>query len=295
MIAIRAAETDADLEAWREVRMAVLPDERAPTVEELRLSEANGELQVLAELDGALAGSGVAGRSTLEGMGFVAARVLPVARRRGVGAAILQALAEHVVELGFDRAFATVIDPEGRAFAERFGFREIGRQIEQARPVGDEPEPASPDGVTIISVADRPELWPLAYDAVAVEAFADLPVPSPAVVSREEWESEWMTWAEGTFLALADGEIVGCAGLLRDEDHLWRAEHALTAVRRDWRGRGVASALKRRTIAWAAHSGIRELYTWTQEGNADMRRLNERLGYVTRRECVNLAAPLPLP
>jgi len=294
MIEVRVAGTDADLEAWRSVRMAVLPDERAPTVDELRRSGANGELYVLAELDAALAGSGVAGRSTPEGMGFVAARVLPEARRGGVGSAILRTLAAHVEELGFTRAFASVVDPGARVFTERFGFREIGRQVEQVRALGDEPEPDIPDGVEIASLADRPELWRAAYDAVALDAFADLPVPSRAVVTRDEWESEWMTWPEGTFVALVVEEVIGCAGLLRDEDHPWRAEHSLTAVRRDWRGRGVASALKRTTIAQAARAGMRELYTWTQDRNTAMRCLNEHLGYVTRRECVNLEAPLPL-
>ncbi len=66
-------------------------------------------------------------------------------------------------------------------------------------------------------------------------------------------------------------------------------------MRRDWRGRGVASALKRRTLAWAAANGIREVYTWTQRGNADMRRLNEHLGYVTRTESITVRAALPLP
>jgi len=261
---------------------------------DLRRAKADGELQVLAAVDGVLAGSGVAGRSTLAGLGFVAVRVLPDFRRRGVGSAVLRVLAAHVAELGFDAAFATADDAGALAFASRFGFREIGRQVEQVRAVGEEPDTVVPPGVQIVSVAARPELWPLAYDAVAVEAFADMPVPRPAVVSREEWESEWMTWPEGTFVACARDEIVGVAGLLHDEDNPWRAEHALTAVRRDWRGRGVASALKRTTIAWASRSGLRELYTWTQEGNADMRRLNEHLGYATRRACVNLEAALPL-
>lgn len=97
------------------------------------------------------------------------------------------------------------------------------------------------------------------------------------------------------FVAVADGEVIGCAGLLLDTDRPSRAENALTAVRREWRGRGVASALKRATLAWAAANGIAEVYTWTQRGNADMRRLNEHLGYLTCTESISLRAPLPLP
>jgi N-acetylglutamate synthase-like GNAT family acetyltransferase len=96
------------------------------------------------------------------------------------------------------------------------------------------------------------------------------------------------------FLALADGEVIGCAGLERDADAPERAENALTAVRRDWRRRGIASALKRTALAFAAEQGLSEVYTWTQRGNADMRRLNEHLGYVTRSESLTVRAPLPL-
>ena len=53
--------------------------------------------------------------------------------------------------------------------------------------------------------------------------------------------------------------------------------------------------LKRWTHAWAADHGIRELYTWTQRGNDDMRRLNTHLGYQTRTESISLRAALPLP
>jgi hypothetical protein len=47
-------------------------------------------------------------------------------------------------------------------------------------------------------------------------------------------------------------------------------------------------------MAWAAEHGITEIYTWTQEGNANMRRLNEHLGFTYRTVSVNVRAELPL-
>ena len=91
-----------------------------------------------------------------------------------------------------------------------------------------------------------------------------------------------------------DDEVIGCAGLDRDTDRPERGENALTAVRRDWRGRGIASHLKRRTLRWAADHGLTELYTWTQAGNASMLRLNEHLGYVTGQTSITVSRPLPL-
>ena len=295
MISLRVAESDADLEAWRRVRMAVVPNERAPSVEELRRVETPDRLLLLAELDGELAGSGLASRSELAGLGSLAPRVLPQARRQGVGTALLEALAAHLDALGFSEANALVDDAGSLAFAERFGFHEVDRQVEQVRVVrSDEEPPRPPDGVELVSLAERPDLSEAVYAQVAVEALADIPVSPPLEVSLEDWERGWVSLPEGTFLALAGGRVVGCAGLMLDPDRPDRAEHSLTAVRRDWRGRGVAKALKQATIAWAAGNDVRELYTWTQRGNEPMQRLNERLGYVVRSRCWTVRGPVPL-
>ena len=133
-----------------------------------------------------------------------------------------------------------------------------------------------------------------AYESVALPAFQDMPTVSVQTVTAQEWDSEWMTDPDATFLALAGEEVIGCAGLLPDPDQPHRAEYGLTAVRRDWRRRGVAAALKRTTLAWAAAHGLTEVYTWTQRGNDDMRALNTHLGFTTRAESIRLSAPLPL-
>jgi len=294
MIVVRPAQTDSDLEAWRQVRILVLPNERAAQVDELRQAMTPETLYLLAEIGGEVVGSGVASRSDLAGQGSLAPRVLPEARRRGVGTALLRKLAAHVQRIGFDRAGSTVDDHGSLVFAELFGFKEVGREVEQVRTIGDEPPPDVPDGVEIVSVAERPELFGRTYE-LAVEAFRDFALDVPLDVSRESWEREWLTWPEGSFVALAGDEVVGCAGLLRDDDHPERAENSLTAVRRDWRRRGLASVLKRTTLAWASENGLREIYTWTQTGNEGMRAVNEGLGYVTRATSIRVRGSLPLP
>jgi GNAT superfamily N-acetyltransferase len=296
MIRVRQAETDADLHAWRQVRIAVVPNERTLGVEEMRRTLAPEQLLVLADLDGDVVGAGIAGRSDLGGQGSVIPRVLPEARRRGVGTALLRELAAHVESLGFDRVGAGVDDQGSRAFAERFGFHEVDRDVEQVRMIGEEePWPEVPAGVEIVSVAERPELFSRIYHELALEAFEDFALHQPIQISLEDWEREWLTWPEGSFVALAGVEIVGCAGLLKDDDRPDRAENSLTAVPRDWRRRGLASTLKRTTLAWAFDNGIRELYTWTQRGNEGMRAVNEQLGYVTRTISIRLRGDLPLP
>jgi GNAT superfamily N-acetyltransferase len=294
VVTVRTAVTDADYEQWRQVRLAVLPNERAPSAAEMREMDAPGRLLLLAELDGKVAGSGLCDRSDLAGRAALVPRVLPALRRRGVGRALLRVLAEFAAARGHTRAGSGVDDDDSMAFAERFGFREVDRQVEQLRTVGDEPWPQLPAGITIVTVAQRPELWDVAYTQVAVEAFQDMAVLAPMQVSLVDWGTTWINAPEMTFLALAGDEVVGLASLYRDDDRPGRSEQGFTAVRRAYRGRGIASTLKRMTLAYAAEHDIREIYTWTQTGNEDMRRLNEHLGFRYGAISRRVEAALPL-
>jgi GNAT superfamily N-acetyltransferase len=285
-------DSDDDYDAWRRVRMAVIPGERTATVAEMRELDSSDRLLLLATLDGTVVGSGVADRSDTAGGGFVAPRVLPEHRRRGVGSALLTALADHVATLGLPEVRSMVDDPRSLGFAERFGFVEVDRQIEQVRAIGAEPAPSPlPAGVDVLTLDQHPQLWAACYERFGREVLADFALFQPLQISAEQWSTSWA--GDPMFLALYGGEVIGCAGLDRDTDRPERGENALTAVRRDWRGRGIASHLKRRTLRWAADHGLSELYTWTQAGNTSMLRLNEHLGYVTRQTSITVARPLP--
>jgi mycothiol synthase len=292
MIALRPCETDSDYEAWLAVRRAVLPNERAPGLDELRSSIKPGDLNVLAELDGGLAGSGLVNRSDT-GNAHVAPRVLPGKRGRGVGTALLEHLTAHAVSQGYERAGSHVAGDDDRsiAFAQRFGFEELRREIQQVLEVG-AAERREIDGVEFVSLQEQPDLLEAAYP-LAQEGYEDMPIEG-LDISLETWLLEGGTLPEGSFAALADGEIVGYAGLLRWADEPTKAEHGLTVVRRDWRRRGLASALKERQIEWAVANGIRRLVTYTQTGNESMQAVNARLGYVTTEVTVAFTRALPL-
>ena len=285
--------SDEEYEAWRAVRLAVAPEERRLTVEEMREQDSSDRLLLLALKDGDVVGSGIADRSDTAGAGFVAPRVLPGHRRMGVGSALLRVLAEHCSDLGLSPVVAGVDDEGSLAFAERHGFVEVDREVEQVRAVGDEPAPTGlPPGVEVIEARRRPELWAACFETFGKEVLSDFALYTPLEISAEQWNTTW--YGDPMFLALYDDEVIGCAGLNRDADRPERAENALTAVSRTWRGRGVASHLKRRTLHWAALNGLVEIYTWTQVGNASMRRLNEHLGYVTTRDSITVSRTLPL-
>ena len=294
MITIRPVESDGDVQAWIDVRRAVVPTESAGTVAQQRARTPPTTLLILAELDGRLVGSGTAGVSDLRDRAFVAPRVFPELRRRGVGTALLRALVVHAESLGMDRATTGVTDPASRAFAERFGFREVDSQVEQVRRLDTLPEPDPlPRGIEVTRIAERPDLLEAAYP-LACEGWADFATVAPATIDLEDWLRNEATLPGGSFVALADGEIVGYSGLCaHDTDGV--AEDGLTVVRRDWRRRGLGAGLKQRELAWAAANGYREIVTWTQNGNDGMRALNARLGYEYRDVATTMVAPLPLP
>jgi mycothiol synthase len=294
---IRPVETEADLAAYVGAWNEAVPEDTPAVVEQQRDRRERDprRLYLLAEESGRPVACGFAGPSDAAERGFVAPRVLPAARRRGIGTALIVELASHLEQLGFEQAGAHVDghDEGSLAFARRFGFEEVDRQVEQVRLIGEEPAAEPPPGIMFVTIAERPELLREAYP-LGVQGWADMATSEPVTISLEDWLAEEATFPEGSFVALADGEIVGYSGLCRRGEDPTAAEDGLTVVRGDWRRRGLATALKRAELAWAAANGIREIVTWTQRGNEGMRAANERLGYVYRSVSVNMHGPIPL-
>ena len=294
MIAIRPVESEVDLEEWARVKSSVVANEPV-TAEQLRATDEEGRLLVLATLDGATAACGIAARSHFAGHGLVAPRVLEAYRNRGVGRALLAALVDHVRELGRDAliTFVYADEPHSAAFAERCGLRETDYQLEQMRRIGAEPAPRPPDGVELVPLDGRREellraVWPM-----ALEGYAELPLPGDVTYDLDEWLRDEATRPGGSFVALENGQPVGYAGLIEHGTGNATAEHGLTVVRRDRRGRGIGRALKQAQLHWAAQNGVDRLCTWTQKGNERMQALNRSLGYVDRARVLTYQGPLP--
>ena len=160
----------------------------------------------------------------------------------------------------------------------------------------DPPRVEPPAGVEIVTWAERPELARGMHD-VALEAFPDIPGSEDDDVEPfEDWLAHDMQRAgdrpEATFVALASDEVAGYAKLAFHGDDPAVAYHDLTAVKRAWRGRGVARALKARQIHWALANGYAELRTRNEERNEPIRRLNARFGYRPGIGRVYLVGPL---
>ena len=282
MLAIAPVRSDADLEAMIHVQAFVRPYWR-PKLENLRHHlDSNPSLTYFVGRlgDEPVACGFVEPRGPLS-QGDVA--VVPARRRSGIGSALFGEISARARSLGREEIQGEVqeSDAESRAFFERRGFVPVGGEqavVLELERIG-APEVEPPDGVRIVTRAEEPDRLDEMY-ALATQADEDIP-GSAGVQSFERWRAMDIdrpnALPELCFLALAGDDVVGYAFL---QDSGERAFHGLTVTRRDWRRRGVASALKRAEIAAAKQAGFKRLLTESEERNEPMRKLNEKLGFV---------------
>ena len=307
-VAIRRATTEADLVALADVINRVTPDDPT-TLDELRWMDATypGGVRYLAERDGRAVGAATVGRIFVyppDHPDLWASIVVDAGeRRQGIGRAFLQALSDEGRRrdkrgLQF-RAWDS--RPEGLEFLGHRGFAEL----ERARMVRLElaglaaPAVDLPEGVVLTDLGQRPDLVPGVH-AVAVDAFDDIPGGNTPMAAGDlaEFRARDVDRPgiphDGFMLAVdpSRDEVVGYASLMLIPGSTAVAWHDMTAVQPAWRGRGIATALKRATIAWAIHNGLTALETGNDEENAGMRAVNARLGYAPLPDEVTMRGPL---
>ena len=179
------------------------------------------------------------------------------------------------------------------AFAEYERSRAVALDVPSAevRPVD------APAGIEITTLAERPDLL-RALHAVADATAHDIPgQDEPHTAGTfEEWVAYDIegphTRRDAIFIALAGDEIAGYASLGFPGAYPTVAWHDMTGVMPAYRGRGIAGALKRAAVAWAAANGIVTLETENNVENAPMRAINLALGYQPQPDQVIMRGPL---
>jgi GNAT superfamily N-acetyltransferase len=224
-------------------------------------------------------------------------------RGKGAGTLLYQGVSTWCRKLGVDTIDAQVEedDEPSLAWAARRGFEEIERNGGMALALAavEPPPPEPPAGIEIVPWSVRPELSRGIYD-VAVEAYADVPgTEDDEMEPFDEWLAHDMQGSgdrpEATFLALAADEVVGYAELALTAAQPTVAFHDMTGVKRAWRGRGIAGALKRAQIRWAKDQGYERMVTGNEMRNEPIRRLNRSLGYQEAPGRVLMRGPLAVP
>jgi GNAT superfamily N-acetyltransferase len=285
-----------------EVYNAVWPNE-AVTMDEVRHYKAamTDHVDLVARADGDVVGSCFAAiEPQRPELVTVLATVLPAHRGRGVGTAFYRAISTWAREREREvlEAIVSDDDAESMGFAESRGFVEDRREkgvvlrLSEIEPPRVEP----PEGVEIVTWAERPELARGIYEVV-LEAAPDVPGwENEQTEPFEEWLVHDMQGSgdrpEATFVALAGDEVVGYAKFSLTAAQPTTAHHDLTGVKRAWRGRGIARALKVTQIRWAKENSYEELRTRNDERNAPIRHLNRELGYRPAVGRIYLRGPL---
>ncbi len=223
----------------------------------------------------------------------------PAYRRRGVGSAIYERLITELNARGAIAARANApweTEIEGIQFLIRRGFVEVQRgwqlrlnlaAVDPTQFAGAE-DRAGIEGITLTTLAaeqarDRETLRKVYELTNACEQ--DIPSADRVTASSYEHFLSYAVRSPNTlpdaFFLAADGErYVGVSALYRSLGMPEVLNQGLTGVLREYRGRGIATALKVLTVRYARERGYHEIRTWNDQRNQPMLRINEVLGFV---------------
>lgn len=235
----------------------------------------------VAEADGRIVGRGTTGLDfmTSDGKARISLAVLEPYRGRGIGSALHEAILDHVATLDANRVVADFMEnPAGVRFAQARGYRETRAEalsILDPRSVTDEPAPD-------VDLRPITEVDPRVVHMLDETTTRDIPLDGTVdeIPYDEWWEHVFgnpMLKPEGSFAAFVDGHPAALSLLTADPDG--RGSNFHTGTLREFRGRGLALAVKLATTRWAAANGIASIVTTNDERNAGMLAINRRLGY----------------
>jgi GNAT superfamily N-acetyltransferase len=137
--------------------------------------------------------------------------------------------------------------------------------------------------VSLVELAERDPAWQRKVYDLEMLLSQDVPrpstfVPPPFEQYRPGYFDDPSFLPHLWFIALHDGHYIGTTSLFQTGDDPRLLENYLTGTRRDYRRRGLATALKCRAIQEAQRLGAQRIITYNEENNP-MYRLNLNLGF----------------
>lgn len=228
-------------------------------------------------------------------------RVLPGFRRRGVGDALYRHLLNDLLPRDPDYLVCPVCEDEepGVEFATRRGYRPVERTARsEMDPAAFDPAPfagleerLAAAGIEIRTLGELMRSdpnWPRKLHALICDVQRDVPTveefrPLPFAEWFRSYDGNPDLLPDGQLVALDDGTYVGLTQLWASEATDRLLFTGLTGVRRSYRRRGIATALKVRANLYAA--GLRaadgrppRIRTSNEESNP-MLDINLELGF----------------
>lgn len=295
--------TPADYPALITIRRVVLPESTA-TIEDLQHKDAHRDPKCkfarwVADDQGQVIGFGSYDQNS--GMYHprkfdVFAGVHPEYQGQGIGSAVYDHIMGQLEP--FEPLSISSHAREDRIHSVRFlttrGFRETMRHWESRLDVAacdvsqfaDVPARVRAAGIeikTLAELTDDPERDRKLYE-LDIALAED--VPSPDAFSP--WSYEFFEQnvlqspsllPDAYFVALHGAEYVGLSVLWSNQNSP-NLSTGLTGVKRSYRRKGIALALKLRAIQFAKAYGALIINTWNESNNRPMLSINEQLGYV---------------
>ena len=218
----------------------------------------------------------------------------PPSQGRGVGARLYDALLATLEtwEPLVLRSETRETRPRSLRFLADRGFVELHRRWE-SRLLLDRARYAGVPSVEGIRVATLAAERARRGDAVVRELYElevlaghDEPAADPdGVMQFEQFVSNQIdspdALPEANFLAFDGPRVVGVSRVSRDPGQPGTLHVGFTGVHPIYRGRGIATALKLRTLEYARREGFREIRTQNDTTNAAMLHINAALGFAT--------------
>lgn len=248
----------------------------------------------VAEREGQVVGWIELVESGAPGCAYLRLSVNPEAQGQRIGAALYQEMLSNELWQDSNKVFVSTSEthPTARRFAEDRGFVVRNHMFESTLALADFDfdqwqgaiQRVEEQGIRLTTLAELGDTEENRYKLWEIEAVTDRDIPNLDVDEIPSWEdtrdslftASWFD-AAGEFVALEGDRWVAVSGIAEISPGEYYNQHA--GVYREYRGRGIASALKALALRYVKQKGGTVIRTNNDSDNAPMLGINAKFGY----------------